>query len=73
MTEHRIAHRGTIRRQPDGTFAGQLTCLVSGWPMTITATVQEDARGKFFALETILGPTPEMLRLPGEDKWRNPT
>lgn len=69
----KIAHRGELRRQPDGSYVGQLTCLISGWTMTISASVREDGKGKFFALETVLGPTPEMLRLPGEDEMRNPT
>ncbi len=70
MSTPRVAYRGKLRRQADGTFAGEMRCVISGWLMTIIATVREDAAGKFFALETVLGETPEALRLPGEDAMR---
>jgi hypothetical protein len=59
-------YAGELRRQPDGTYAGAMRDGL-GWTLILRASVREDSRGKFFALQAVTGQPPAELRIFPED------
>lgn len=56
---------GTLRRQPDGSYAGELRDRF-GYGWNLSATIAEDGQGKHFALTWDMVHVPEQWRLPGD-------
>ena len=61
-------YTGRLTRLEDGTLAWS---IADSWGWTITGTATKDPAGGY-AMRGELGPTPEGLRLPGEDENRTP-
>ena len=61
------AGRGILRRDPamPQTYCGQAT--IAGFPYDISATVEADADGRYFALRFDITPIPAHLRVSGRD------
>lgn len=67
-----IVGQGVLRRDAGAPQAYRGEATIAGFPYTISATVEADAEGRYFALRFRVAPIPPHLRIAGLDDEASP-